>query len=74
MQIKRIYRQEPSAIVRGCTSLEVVGGPKRFMRIWDGLDHPVEWGWSLSDANVLVWTSEYMDTDNYPNPSAEEQP
>ena len=38
------WRQENSDGVMACTSYEVVGGPKRYARKWDGLTR-IEWGW-----------------------------
>lgn len=55
--ILRIYRQEESEGVWGCTILEPVAGAKRYLRVWDsGPDMP-EWGWSLSESALLVWVN-----------------
>lgn len=50
----RVWRQEPSAGVAGCTVLEVEGGPKAYARIFDGTTH-LEWGWVLHESAVEVW-------------------
>ena len=48
MEVIRIWRQDQSELVWGCTILEVVGGPKRYARIFDGASQ-LEWGWTLHE-------------------------
>lgn len=53
--IIRIYRQEESDEVAGCTIIERAGGPKRYQRIWDAYPSQVEWGWTLHPSAVMIW-------------------
>lgn len=44
-------------------SLELIGGRKRYARVWiDGRDQ-VEWGWVLPDKAIAVWRDPEFSTD-----------
>lgn len=51
-----IYRVEPDEIasVQGSVSLRVFGGPKRYVRIFDGSDR-LEDGWTLYGSALTLW-------------------
>jgi hypothetical protein len=51
-----IYRVEPDEIagVQGSVSLRVLGGPKRYVRIFDGSDR-LENGWTLYGSALTLW-------------------
>lgn len=50
----REWRQDKAEDVEACTSYEVLRGPKRYARQWDGLDY-LEWGWVVHPSARLVW-------------------
>lgn len=50
-----IHRQDESKGVMGCTSFEVVGGSKRFMRVFDENPTDIQWGWVLHPTARLLW-------------------
>ncbi len=50
-----IHRQDTGPGRVGCVSLEVLGGPKKYMRIWDGMFGDPEWGWVLSPFNRQIY-------------------
>jgi hypothetical protein len=39
-----------------CIVVEMVGGPKRYARLWPRKPHQVEWGWTLGDNAIRVVT------------------
>lgn len=60
--VQGIWYQPPSEGVQECISVQVIGGPKRFMRIWPdailaGQDYlgGVEWGWVVGQTAQQVW-------------------
>lgn len=53
LTVTAVFRQEPSEGVRGCVGLEVLGGPKAFLRIWDGGER--DWGWRVHESATQVW-------------------
>jgi hypothetical protein len=53
--IQRIYRQEESDGVEGCTVIQPVAGPKRYLRVFDDNPGTVEWGWTLHPSAELIW-------------------
>lgn len=36
-------------------SLEMLAGPKRYMRIWLRNPDHIDWGWVLSDSAICIW-------------------
>jgi len=65
--VEEIWYQPPSDGVQECISVRVVGGPKRYMRVWPAaiLDRQdylagVEWGWVLHDTAVKVWDCNHV--------------
>lgn len=57
--VQAIYIQPRSEGVQACISFEMVGGPKRYMRVWPREDEGtgrLEWGWSLSETAEKVWS------------------
>ena len=55
--VEAIYYQPESDGVQECVSIEVVAGPKAFVRYWPA-SKKTEWGWSLHPTSVLVWSRE----------------
>ncbi len=56
MIVQRIWHQPGTDDVTECVSLEITGGPKRYLRLFAGALAP-EWGWQLHPTAELVWTN-----------------
>lgn len=59
MIVVAIYRQtDDLPDVEACTYLEVIGGPKRYCRIWDASPMlNTDWGWRRHPSAVEIWRS-----------------
>lgn len=52
-----IWLTPRSEDVQPSLSIEVIGGPKRYLRIWlDKMSAQPEWGWVLHDTAVKLWS------------------
>ena len=49
-----VYLTPAADGVQASISLECLGGPKRYMRIWLEA-RTIEWGWVLHPTAVLLW-------------------
>jgi hypothetical protein len=52
--VEAIYIQPEGDGVMECVSIEVVAGPKRYVRFWPA-SKKTEWGWSLHPTAREVW-------------------
>jgi len=53
-----VYVTPEAEGVTQSVSLEIVGGPKRFARVFASDPSRVEWGWVLHESAVKVWGEE----------------
>ncbi len=53
---------EDGRAIHECVSIEMAGGPKRYMRIWPQMTMHgaplVEWGWVVHETDIKVWPVE----------------